>query len=294
MAGPSVTPIATVSGVRGERVACGPGDRWAAAERRLVTLDGADPVVAPRPLEGAMRFSASGDALLAGTERLELPGATWAALRDPRPAVADGAGELAVHAAAWDGEGALLAVAAERRPSWRAGAGAARGDGPHAWLTLLDGRARTAVRPLWHGLSQGPQNVAVEAGVVAADPRAHACVWTGEDERRLDAPPVAGLALGDGGRLLALAGFDGAVSVWHGPDFAAGTAAGDGAHGAIAVAASAPVVAWARAGGAMVWAAGATAVLPAPGIRALALDADGTRLVALDAASVLHVAAVAV
>ena len=150
------------------------------------------------------------------------------------------------------------------------------------------------MRPLWHGLSQGPQNVAVEAGVVAADPRAHACVWTGEDERRLDAPPVAGLALGDGGRLLALAGFDGAVSVWHGPDFAAGTAAGDGAHGAIAVAAAAPVVAWARAGGAMVWAAGATAVLPAPGIRALALDADGTRLVALDAASVLHVAAVAV
>ena len=287
MAGPSVTRIATVSGVRGERVACGPGERWAAAERRLVTLDGADPVVAQRPLEGALRFSASGDALLAGTERLELPGGTWAALRDPRPAVADGAGELAVQAAAWDGDGALLAVAAERRPPWRAGA-----HGPNAWLTLLDGRARTAVRTLWSGLSQGPLNVAVEAGVVAADPRAHAWVWTGEDERRLDAAPVAGLALGDGGRLLALAGFDGAVTVWHGPDFAAGTTAGDGAHGAIAAAAVAPVVAWARAGGVAVWAAGATAMLPAPGVRALALDAEGSRLVALDAASVLHVAAV--
>ena len=285
---PSVTLIGTVPGVRGERVACGPTRRWAAAERRLVMLDGAAMLTAPRALDGLLRFSASGDALLAGTERLDLPAGAWAALADPRPAVADGDAELEVITAAWDAEGETLAVAAQRRPVRRAGAGASSVAEPTAWLTLLDGRARTALRPLWHGRSGVPSHVAVEGGVIAADVDARACVWVGDEELTPDAGAVIGLALGDEGRVLAVVGLDGAVSIWHGPRFRDGLPAGGGAQGAVAVAAAAPVVAWARADGAAVWAGGETAVLRAPAIRALALDSDGTRLVALDVASTLY------
>jgi hypothetical protein len=290
---PSVTLIDTVPGVRGERVACGPGRRWAAAERRLVLLDGAAMPTAPRALDGALRFSAGGDALLAGTERLDLPARAWAALPDPRPAVADGEAELEITAAAWDAEGETLAVAAQRRPARPAGTGASSVRGPSAWLTLLDGRARTRSRPLWHGVAGAPRHVAVEAGVIAADVDARARVWDGETELTPDAGPVIGLALGDGGRMLALVALDGAVSVWRGPRFDDGIPVGGGAQGAIAVAASAPVVAWARADGAAVWAGGETAVLSTPAIRALALDPGGTRLVGLDVASTLHEAAIA-
>jgi hypothetical protein len=288
----SVTPVRSVTGVRGERVACGPGRRWAAAERRLVMLDGEAALTAPRALDGALRFSASGDALLAGTERLELPAGTWAALADPRPAVADGAGELELTSAAWDAAGATLAVAAQRRPERRAGAGASSVPGPAAWLTLLDGRARTPLRVLWHGVAAAPHQIALEAGVIAADVDARAFVWAREQEITPDAGSVIGLALGDGGRVLAVVGLDGSVSVWHGPRYADGVHAGDGAQGAIAVAAAAPVVAWARADGAAVWVGGATAVLRTPAIRALALDPGGTRLLALDVASTLHEAVV--
>ena len=286
----SVTPVGTVTGVRGDRVACGPDRRWAATERRSVLLDGAAVLTAPRALDGAVRFSASGDALLVGTEWLELPAGTWAGLADPRPAIADG--DLELTSAAWDAAGATLAVAAQRRPERRAGAGASSVSGPVAWLTLLDGRARTPLRPLWHGVSAAPRHVAVEAGVIAADVDARAVVWAKERELTPDAGSVIGLALGDGGRVLAVVGLDGSVSVWHGPRYADGVHAGDGAQGAIAVAAGAPVVAWARADGAAVWVGGATAVLRTPAIRALALDPGGTRLLALDVASTLHEAVV--
>jgi hypothetical protein len=287
----SVTPVGSVAGVRGERVAYGPGRHWAAAERRYVVLDGAAVLTAPRALDGALRFSASGDALLAGTERLDLPAGVWAGLADPRPVVADGAEELDITAAAWDADGDALAVAGERRPVRPAGAGASSVAGPQAWLTLLDGRARTRVRLLWHG-ADAPRHVAVEAGVIAADVDAHACVWSGNKELTLDTGPVIGLALGGAGRVLAVVGLDGAVSVWHGPRYTRGVRAGAGAQGAIAVAANAPVVAWARADGAAVWAGGETAVLRTPAIRALALEPDGTRLLALDVASTLHEAAI--
>jgi hypothetical protein len=174
-----------------------------------------------------------------------------------------------------------------------AGTGAASVRGPTAWLTLLDGRARTRLRPLWHGVAGAPRHVAVEAGVVAAAVDARARAWDGETELTPDAGPVIGLALGNEGRVLALVALDGAVSVWHGPRFDDGIAVGGSAQGAVAVAASAPVVAWARADGAAVWASGETTVLSTPAIRALALDPGGTRLVALDVASTLHEAAVA-
>ncbi|HTE61963.1 MAG TPA: hypothetical protein VK631_16540 [Solirubrobacteraceae bacterium] len=290
----SVTPVRSVAGVRGERVACGPEGRWAAAERRFVVLDGAAVLTAPRALDGALRFSASGDALLAGTERLELPAAVWAGLADPRPAVAGGAKDLDLTAAAWDADGEALAVAGERRPVRPAGAGASSVPGPMAWLTLLDGRTRTPCRSLWHGVADAPRHVAVEAGAIAADADAGACVWAGGKEFRLDVGPVIGLALGDAGRLLALVDLDGAVGVWRGPRYARRVRVGAGAQGAIAAAAAAPVVAWARADGAAVWAGGETAVLRTPAIRALALNPDGTRLVALDVASTLHEAAITI
>jgi hypothetical protein len=289
----SVTPVGSVAGVRGERVACGPGRRWAATERRFVVLDGAAVMTAPRALDGALRFSVNGDALLAGTERLDLPAGVWAALPDPRPAVADGADDLDLTTASWDAEGDALAVAGERRRVRPAGAGASSVPGPMAWLTLLDGRTRTPRRPLWHGVADAPRHVAIEAGVIAADVDAGARVWAGDKELALDVGPVIGLALGDSGRVLALVGLDGAVSVWRGPRYARGVRAGAGAQGAIAAAAAAPVVAWARADGAAVWVGGDTAVLRTPAIRALALDPDGTRLLALDVASTLHEAAIA-
>jgi hypothetical protein len=291
---PTLRPIGTVPGVRGELVACGPGRRWAAAERRFVTLDDGAMPAAPRALDGALRFSASGDALLAGSERLELPAGAWAALADPLPAVSDGTAELELElaAAAWDGAGETLAVAAQRRRLRQAGAGASSVQGPSSWLTLLDGRARTRLRPLWQGVADPPRHVAVEGGVIAADVDARACVWAGEKELAPDAGAIIGLALGDAGRVLALVGLDGSVSVWHGPRFDRRVPAGGGAQGAIAVAAAAPVVAWARADGAAVWAGGETAVLRTPAIRALALDPEGSRLVALDTASTLHEAAI--
>ena len=143
MAGPSVTRIATVSGVRGERVACGPGGplggRRAAARDALTARTRS---VAPRPLAGALRFSASGDALLAGTERFELPGGTWAALRDPRPAVADGDRRArGARAAAWDAGGALLAVAAALPPVLARG----RGGGSRGRAARLAHAARRAL-----------------------------------------------------------------------------------------------------------------------------------------------------
>ena len=111
---PSVELTGTVAGVTGRRLACGPDGRWAAAERRLVVLDGGATFTAPRPIDGALRFS--GDVLLAGTERLDLAAGGFEALADPRPAVADGASELEVIAAAWDAAGETLAVSAQRRP----------------------------------------------------------------------------------------------------------------------------------------------------------------------------------
>jgi hypothetical protein len=208
--------------------------------------------------------------------------------------VADGdAGELELTAAAWDADGRALAVAAERRAVLRSGAGASSVRGPSAWVSLLDGRARTPQRPLWHGESGAPRHVAVEGGVIAADVAARAYVWAGEEELTPDAGPVIGIALGDAGGVLAVVGLDGSVSVWHGPRYDDGIRAGDGAQGAVAVAAGAPVVAWARADGAAVWAGGRTTVLRTSAIRALALDRDGTRLVALDVASTLHEAAIA-
>ena len=289
----TLTPIGTVPGIPGERVACGPGRRWAAVDRRHVKLDGAATLTAPRPLDGALRFTAAGDALLAGAERLDLPAGVWAALPDPRPAIADGPGELELTAAAWDADGAAMVVAAERWPVRRAGAGASSGHGPSAWVALLDGRTRALQRSLWHGASGAPRHVAVERGVIAADVGARAYVWAGGDEITPDAGPVTGIALGDAGRVLAVVGLDGAVSVWLGPRFDDGVPAGAGAQGAVAVAGAAPVVAWARADGAVVWVGGETAVLRTPAIRALALDPAGTRLVALDAASTLHEAAIA-
>jgi hypothetical protein len=47
-----------------------------------------------------------------------------------------------------DAEGETLAAAAQRRPARPAGTGASSVRGPSAWLTLLDGRARTRSRPL--------------------------------------------------------------------------------------------------------------------------------------------------
>ena len=272
MAGPSVTPIATVSGVRGERVACGPGG--ALGGRRAAARDARrrrTPVTAPRPLDGALRFSADGRCAAgrhaSGSSCRRRPGRRS---RDPRPAVADGAGELEVHAASLGrGRRALLAVAAARRPSWSAGAGAA--GTAAAWLTLLDGRARTPLRPLWRGRRRAPQHGGARgAACVAADPRGTPASGPGRSELRADAGPVDGLALGDGGRLLALTGFGGAVSVWHGPDFAARRGArATGAHGgARRGRGRARCVAWATAGGATVWAGGATAVLARAGRRA--------------------------
>ncbi len=284
--GPSVELTGSVAGVRGRRLACGPGGRWASAERRLVMLDGGALVTAPRPLDGALRFAAGGAELLAGSERLELSTGAFAALADPRPAVADGAGELEVIAASWDAAGETLAVSAQRRAG-------ARVPGPRAWLTLLDGRARTPLRSLWAGISEPPRQVALEGGVLAADVDARARVWSGEEELAPDAGPVGALALGDGGRVLALIGFDGEVTVWRGPEFDRGEHAGDGSRQALAAAADAPVLAWARAHDVVVWAGGETTALPVPGVQALALDAAGTRLVALDAGGTLHDAAIA-
>ena len=183
-------------------------------------------------------------------------------------------------------------MAVQRRPSWRAGAGAARGEGPHAWLTLLDGGARTAGAPALARAVAGPQNVAVEAGVVAADPRAHACVWTvGGEPSAIVRLTGRRARAGDGGGCRAR-GLRRRRERLARPGLRGRHGGGRRAHGADRGGRGAPVVAWARAGGVWSGPAARRPVLPLPGIRALALDAAGTRLVALDAASVLHVAAV--
>jgi hypothetical protein len=290
----SLQPAGSVTGVRGERVACGPGGSWAAGERRSVVSDGVAILGAPRALDGALRFSTDGSELLAGTERFDLSARTWAKLADPRPAVAEDRSGLVVVAAAWAGAGEMLAVAAQRRPVRRPGAGASSRTRPDAWLTLLDGRARTPVRTLWSGFRAAPRHVALEGGLVAADAEGRARLWTADGEEFApDAGRLIGLALGDHGDLLALVGLDGSVTLWRGPRFDAAEPVGDGAQGAVAVAAGAPVVAWARGDGAAVWAGGTVTRLAAPAIRTLALDAEGRRLVALDGASVLHRAAIA-
>ena len=129
--------------------------------------------------------------------------------------------------------------------------------------------------------------------MIAAAAEARARVWIGEDELAPPAGPVAGLALGDGGALLALSDYDGAVSVWRGPAFERGERAGDGARTAPAAAADAPVLAWARADEVIVWADGETTALAVPNARALALDAAGEWLVVLDDERTLSRAAIA-
>jgi hypothetical protein len=274
----SVELTGTVAGASGRRLACGPGGRWAVAERRLVTIDGGATFTAPRPIEGALRFS--GDLLLAGTERLDLAAGGFEALPDPRPAVAAGASELQVIAAAWDAAGDELVVSAER-PSGQ------RPPGPRAWLTLMAGRERRALRPLWSGISEAPRTVAIEGGTIAAEVEARARLWRGEEELAPPAGPVSGLALGDGGDLLALSDYDGGVSVWRGPGFKEGERVGDAARTAPAAAADAPVLAWGRADEVVVWADGEIATLAVAGALALAVDAAGEWLVALDDAGKL-------
>ncbi len=286
---PDVAPIDTVSGVAGDRVACGPDGAWAAASGRLVALSDGRRLQAPRLLAGALRFSADGRALLAGVERLELASGEWAELGDARPAIAAGIGELEITCASWDAGGRQLAVGAALRPSRSPGAGPA---GQRGWLTLLDGATRTALRPLWSGGGPPPRTVALERGVIAADPGRHARVWTEEGEIAPDTGPVDGLALGDGGRLLVVTHRDGRAVAWHGPDFGAPEDAGEGATGPVAAAAGAPVAAWATDAGATVRADGATARLAVPSPRALALDAAGERLAVLDGDGALRLAAI--
>jgi len=282
---PEVAPIATITGVDADRVACGPDGAWAAAARRLLTLGDGRRLQAPRPLTGALRFSADASAMLAGTERLELATGAWADLADPLPAVAGGLGPLELTAAAWDAAGSRLVVAAERRPSRSPRAGPAP---PEAWLTLIDGRTRAALRGLWTGGGLPPRWIAFEGGVVAADPDRGARLWTGEDEWAPDPGPVDGLALGDGGRLLALSHPDGRVALRRGPGFDEPSEAGTGATGPVAAAAGAPVIAWATGAGVTVLACGAESHIRADEARALALADDGRRLALLDRERTLH------
>jgi len=288
VAGLLVELVETVPGVRGDRVACAADGRWAAAERRLVVLDSGEPIAATVPLDGGLRFTAAGDALLAGTQRLELPARAWAAPPDPVPGVAPGAGPLEISAAAWDGAGHALLVAAQRAlpPD---GGGEPR-PGPDAWLTLLDGRAGTALGQLWSGGAPGAPSVAVEDGVMAAALHGRACIWWAGEAHELEAWGIGVVALGDGGRLLAATASDG--TVWLARGGAPPREAGEGSALVLAAAAAAPVVAWARGDEVVVLRAGATAALPVPGARAVALDPAGTRLIALDRDATLHVAAV--
>ena len=283
---PALELIGTIADVAGDRLACGPDGTWAVAGDRVVRLSDGREATAPRRLTGGLRLTAG--ALLAGTERLDLATGAWDDLPDPRPAVAEGIGELQVTAAAWDAAGARLAIAAALRPGRGAHAGSA---GQHAWLTLLDGRARTAVAPLWAARGLPPRVVALEGGVVAADPDRRLRVWEGGVGQALGEDPVDDLALGDGGRLVVASHRDGTVV---GRRLGAGDAAdvlGEGAAGAVAAAADAPVAAWLTADGATVATGGATAVLAVPAPRALALDPAGTRLAVLGGDGALRLAA---
>jgi hypothetical protein len=241
----------------------------------LVTIDGGATFTAPRPVAGALRFS--GDVLLAGTERLDLTAGSFDVLADPRPAVTELAPDLQVIAAAWDAAGEQLVVSAECAPG-------ARAPGTCAWLTLMDGRARRPLRPLWSGINEAPRTVAIEGGVIAAEVDARARIWRGEEELAPPAGPVAGLALGDNGALLALTDYDGALSVWRGPGFEEGERVGEGATTPPAAAADAPVIAFGRVEEVVVWRNGDSTSLPLPSAVAVALDAHGECLVALDEA----------
>jgi hypothetical protein len=288
---PDVAATETITGLEADSVACGPGGAWAAASRRVVTLGDGRSAEAPRPLTGALRFS--GGALLAGTERLELASGTWAELADPLSAIANGAGELELTGAAWDEHGRRLVLAAARRPSRSPRAGP-EPPGPNAWLTLVDGRARTALQSLWSGRGLPPRWLALEGDVVAADPDRQARLWTAQDTAAPDTGPVDGLALGDRGRLLAVTHRDGRVVLWHGPRFDERSDAGAGATGLVAAAAHAPVVAWATDDGVTVSGAGGARVrLAATPARALGLDADGRRLAVLDEQRALRLFAIA-
>jgi hypothetical protein len=288
---PGVTPIHTVTGVQADSVACGPGGAWAAASRRVVTLGDGRSFQARRPLTGALRFGADASLLLAGTELLELDGGSWAELGDPLPAVAEGAGELELTAAAWDSAAERLVLAATRRPS-RSARAAAEPPGPNAWLTLIDGRARTALRGLWEGRGLPPRHVAIEGLVIAADPDRRAQLWTEREERAPATGPVDGLALGDGGRLLLVTHRDGRVMRWPGPAFDAPSQLGDGAARLVAAAADAAVFAWATGAGVTVHADGRLVHVGTKPPAALALAADGSRLAVLDAERTLRLFAI--
>jgi hypothetical protein len=235
-----------------------------------VTIDGGATFTAPRPVAGALRFS--GDVLLAGTERLDLVAGRFEVLADPRPAVVELADDLQVIAAAWDAAGEQLAVSAQSPPGQR----------PQGWLTLIDGRERRPLRPLWSGIDEAPRTVAIEGGVIAAEVGARARIWRGEEELAPAAGPVAGLALGDRGRLLALTDYDGALSVWRGPGFEEGERVGEGAETAPAAAAEAPVIAYGRAGDVIVWRDGHSTSLPLPSAVLLALDSAGEWLAVMN------------
>jgi hypothetical protein len=203
--------------------------------------------------------------------------------------VGDAAGGLELLAAAWDADGERLVVAAAAAPSRSPRAGP---EPPRAWIELIDGRSRAVLRRLWAGGGMPPRHVALEGGTVAASADMSAHVWTDAGELAPDAGIVDGLALADGGRLLAVAGRDGRLTLWPAPRFDAATEPAADATGPVAAAAAAPVIAWAGEEHTAVCADGAVARVPVTA-RALALDAGGGRLAILDAERTLHRFAIA-
>jgi WD40 repeat protein len=225
----AVERIAELRHGQGDRVAFAPdGRRWATSDGTALhlfhdaTYERREP--APGPFTDRLRFDSTGARVLLAPWIWDLENATWAALPQIEPHLADGivdpraSGFLEARAAAWDPTGQELVIYAGYRHSRRHGA---TNDftGPSQRVLVMRGATREVTATLWQGDRLDAIRAIDVSGRLIVAGGATLSVWERATQTKvadLAAHRLSALDLSfsPDGALLASAGTDGLLALW--------------------------------------------------------------------------------